>query len=77
MRDIRVLVTDDSAIIRRLISDLVNSEPGMSVVGVAQNGRSQNVGVMRGVGGRASFADEARILRADEECHGRPCRRHG
>ncbi len=39
MRDIKVLVTDDSAVIRRLVADVINNEPGLSVVGIAENGR--------------------------------------
>ncbi len=39
MRDIRVLVADDSAVIRKVIADVVNGEPGMRVCGTAENGR--------------------------------------
>jgi two-component system chemotaxis response regulator CheB len=39
MREIRVLVTDDSAVIRQMISDFIDKEPGMKVVGKAKNGR--------------------------------------
>jgi len=35
---IRVLVVDDSAFMRILISDMLNSEPGIEVVGVAKDG---------------------------------------
>lgn len=35
---IRVLVVDDSAFMRRVISDIINSHPGMEVIGKAQNG---------------------------------------
>lgn len=38
MAQIRVLVADDSAVIRRLISDVINAEPDMEVVGVASDG---------------------------------------
>jgi two-component system chemotaxis response regulator CheB len=39
MTDIRVLVTDDSAVIRRLVADVINAERGLQVVGTAENGR--------------------------------------
>lgn len=35
---IRVLVVDDSAFMRKIISDMVNSDPDMTVVGTARNG---------------------------------------
>lgn len=35
---LRVLVVDDSALMRRLISDLLESDPGIEVVGTAQDG---------------------------------------
>jgi len=35
---IRVLVVDDSAVIRRLISQVLEEDPGIEVVGTAQNG---------------------------------------
>lgn len=38
-RDIRVLVVDDSAVIRSMISDSIASTPGMVVVGRATDGR--------------------------------------
>lgn len=37
--DIRVLIVDDSAVMRALLSDYVASAPGMSVAGIARNGR--------------------------------------
>ena len=37
--DIRVLVVDDSAVIRALICDLVAAAPGLSVAGKARHGR--------------------------------------
>ncbi len=37
-RKIRVLVVDDSAVIRRIISDLINEAPDMEVVGTAGDG---------------------------------------
>lgn len=36
---IRVLVVDDSAVLRRLISDALAADPGIEVVGTAPNGR--------------------------------------
>lgn len=36
---IRVLVVDDSVVIRRIVSDLIDSDPDLEVVGTAQNGR--------------------------------------
>ena len=39
MRKIRVLVVDDSTVIRRLLSDALNSDSGLEVAGTAANGR--------------------------------------
>ncbi|MDM7830571.1 chemotaxis-specific protein-glutamate methyltransferase CheB [Cellulomonas edaphi] len=39
MADIRVLVVDDSVVVRRLVSDALSQAPGIEVVGVAANGR--------------------------------------
>jgi two-component system chemotaxis response regulator CheB len=39
MRTIRVVVTDDSAVIRRLICNVIDAEDDMTVVGIAENGR--------------------------------------
>ncbi len=36
---IRVLVVDDSVVIRRLVTDLLAADPGIEVVGTAPNGR--------------------------------------
>lgn len=36
---IRVLVVDDSVVVRRLVSDALSQAPGVEVVGVAANGR--------------------------------------
>ncbi|MFD2704787.1 protein-glutamate methylesterase/protein-glutamine glutaminase [Salibacterium lacus] len=36
---IRVLVVDDSAFMRKLISDYINEEPGMTAAGTARNGK--------------------------------------
>jgi len=38
MRPLRVLVVDDSAVNRRTIADLLGQMPGVSVIGVAQDG---------------------------------------
>jgi two-component system chemotaxis response regulator CheB len=39
MNKIRVLVVDDSVVIRRLLTDILAQEPGIEVVGTAPNGR--------------------------------------
>ena len=39
MAKIRILVVDDSAVFRRLVSDELASDPGLEVVGAAANGR--------------------------------------
>lgn len=39
MRPIRVLVVDDSVVVRRIVSDVLASDPDLEVVGVAANGR--------------------------------------
>jgi two-component system chemotaxis response regulator CheB len=39
LEDIKVLVVDDSAVIRALISDSIDAAPGMKVVGTAENGQ--------------------------------------
>ncbi|MBM4001487.1 MAG: chemotaxis response regulator protein-glutamate methylesterase [Planctomycetes bacterium] len=39
MRRIRVLIVDDSVVIRRLLSDILAQEPAIEVVGTASNGR--------------------------------------
>jgi two-component system, chemotaxis family, protein-glutamate methylesterase/glutaminase len=36
---IRVLVVDDSVVIRRLVTDVLDADPQVEVVGIAQNGR--------------------------------------
>lgn len=38
MGKIRVLVVDDAVVVRKLVSDVLNNEPGMEVVGTASNG---------------------------------------
>ncbi len=37
-RKIRVLIVDDSALVRKLLRDVISADPGMEVVGVAANG---------------------------------------
>jgi two-component system, chemotaxis family, protein-glutamate methylesterase/glutaminase len=39
MSKIRVLVVDDSVVVRRMVSDILDSDPAIEVVGVAANGR--------------------------------------
>jgi two-component system chemotaxis response regulator CheB len=39
MAPITVLVVDDSVVIRRLVSDILGSDPGIEVVGTAANGK--------------------------------------
>ena len=39
MTRIRVLVVDDSVVIRRLVSDVLSGDPGIEVVGTAPNGK--------------------------------------
>ena len=39
MKKIRVLVVDDSAFMRRMISDILAEDPGIEVVGTARNGQ--------------------------------------
>ncbi|MCZ6515830.1 MAG: chemotaxis response regulator protein-glutamate methylesterase [Acidobacteria bacterium] len=39
MRKIRVLVVDDSVVVRRLVTNVLSNEPGFEVVGGAANGR--------------------------------------
>ncbi len=38
-KPIRVLVVDDSAFTRKIISDMLNEDPGITVVDVARNGK--------------------------------------
>ena len=38
-RKIRILVVDDSVVIRRIVTDALAADPGLEVVGVAANGR--------------------------------------
>jgi two-component system, chemotaxis family, protein-glutamate methylesterase/glutaminase len=40
MKKIRVLIVDDSAVVRRLITDSFSKEPGIEVAGTASNGRT-------------------------------------
>jgi two-component system chemotaxis response regulator CheB len=39
MAKTRILVVDDSALVRRLVSDVLSSEPDLEVIGTAPNGR--------------------------------------
>ncbi|GLC32313.1 protein-glutamate methylesterase/protein-glutamine glutaminase [Clostridium omnivorum] len=39
MKKIRVIVVDDSALMRKIISDMINSEDDMEVVDIAKNGQ--------------------------------------
>ncbi|MGE3775794.1 MAG: response regulator, partial [Pirellulaceae bacterium] len=39
MVKIRVLVVDDSVVIRRLLTDILSQDPDIEVVGTAPNGR--------------------------------------
>lgn len=39
MKSIGVLVVDDSAFMRKLLSDFINQDPNMHVVGIARNGQ--------------------------------------
>ena len=36
---IRVLIVDDSVVVRQIISDSLKGDPGLEVVGMAPNGR--------------------------------------
>jgi len=42
---IRVLVVDDSPLVRRTIEKLLDADPGVKIVGIAAAGRSQGPGV--------------------------------
>lgn len=39
MKEIRIVLADDSAVIRRLVGEVIRLSPGMKVVGTAKNGR--------------------------------------
>ena len=39
MRRIRVLIVDDSVVIRRLLTDILAQDPEIEVIGTAPNGR--------------------------------------
>jgi two-component system chemotaxis response regulator CheB len=39
MRKIRVLIVDDAVVVRRMVSDALNEDPAIEVVGTAPNGR--------------------------------------
>ncbi len=47
MDDLRVLVVDDSALYRKLLTDLLGGIPGIEVVGTAPNGRFALEGIAR------------------------------
>ncbi len=36
---IKVLIVDDSALVRKIFSDIINQDPALEVVGIAQNGK--------------------------------------
>ncbi|WP_226034928.1 protein-glutamate methylesterase/protein-glutamine glutaminase [Aquibacillus saliphilus] len=46
MDKIKVLVVDDSAFMRKMISDILNSNPGIIVVGTARNGEDALIKIM-------------------------------
>jgi two-component system, chemotaxis family, protein-glutamate methylesterase/glutaminase len=39
MKKIRVLITDDSTVIRKLVSDALSGDPALEIVGLASNGK--------------------------------------
>jgi two-component system, chemotaxis family, protein-glutamate methylesterase/glutaminase len=39
MGKIRILIVDDSVVVRRMVADMLSGEPGLEVVGTAPNGR--------------------------------------
>jgi len=39
MKKIKVLIVDDSVVVRRIISDTLSGDPAMEIVGIAANGR--------------------------------------
>jgi two-component system chemotaxis response regulator CheB len=39
MRRLRVLIVDDSVVMRRLVSDMIQSDPALEVAGIAHHGR--------------------------------------
>ena len=41
---LKVLICDDSALMRNLVSRIINDTPGMQVVGKAMNGKMQSHG---------------------------------
>src|ERR1700733_15673910 len=38
MRRLRVLIVDDSVVVRRMISDMIQSDPALEVAGIAHHG---------------------------------------
>ena len=39
MGSIRVLIVDDAVVVRRMLSDIISSDPILTVVGTAANGK--------------------------------------
>ena len=39
MGSIRVLIVDDAVVVRRMLSDIISSDPLLTVVGTAANGK--------------------------------------
>src|SRR5258707_12779204 len=39
MAKIRVLIADDAVVVRRMVSDILSSDPALEVVGTAANGK--------------------------------------
>ena len=39
MRKIKVLIVDDSTVIRRLLSDALTADPAIEIAGIAANGK--------------------------------------
>ncbi len=48
-KTIRVMVVDDSAVIRQIISDLINETPGMTVAGTAEDGQKRSIASTRSI----------------------------
>lgn len=47
LKKVSVLVVDDSAFMRRMLSDILNEDPGIEVVGTARNGQEALEGLTR------------------------------
>ena len=39
MEQIKIVIIDDAVVVRKLVSNAIDSEPGMKVVGIAPNGK--------------------------------------